>query len=459
MAGIISDILKKQDEFIKSFQPRDIKFRVSQLKKLKQAVKDNEQLIYDALWADLKKSVHESYTSELGLFYNEISLHIKKLRKWAQIKKVYTPLSCFPSTSAIQHIPFGRVLIIGAFNFPFQLNMVPLVGAISAGNTVVLKPSEHSHHTSAAMAKIINNTFNKEYIRVVEGDIETNKELLKQRWDMIFFTGSPRVGKIVMEAASKFLTPVVLELGGKNPVIVDKECNISVSAKRIAWGKFLNAGQSCVAPDYLLIHEDIRDRFLAEFKKHLEKFYTINPERSNDLSRIRSKTAFARLKKLMESGTIYFGGVVNEEDDYISPTILTDVNPDSPVMQDEIFGPILPVLTFSEFDEAIDFINSREKPLSAYLYSSNRKNKNRFLQQTSSGDAAINDSVTYFVNHKLPFGGIGYSGMGGGYHGKHTFEVFSHKRSVYKTTTKIDLPLRYPPYVSWVLKIIKFLLK
>jgi aldehyde dehydrogenase (NAD+) len=322
---------------------------------------------------------------------------------------------------------------------------------------VVIKPSELNLNTSSVLAKIIRKVFNSEHVCVVEGDVEVNKELLKRKWDLIFFTGSPRVGKIVMEAASRHLTPVVLELGGKNPVIVSDDCNISISAKRIVWGKFLNAGQSCVAPDYLLIHEKIRDGFLLEVKKYLEVFYTTNPEKCNDFSRIVNSASVHRLKSLMDSGTVYYGGDVDEKDNYMSPTVLIDVKPDSPIMQEEIFGPILPVITFSDLDEALDFINSREKPLAAYFYSSNKKDQKKFLHQTSSGDAEINDSVMHFVNHKLPFGGIGNSGMGSGYHGRYSFDVFSHKRSVLKTTTFFDLPLRYPPYRKFVLRIIKFL--
>jgi|WetSurMetagenome_2_1015567.scaffolds.fasta_scaffold23369_4 aldehyde dehydrogenase (NAD+) len=455
----IPEILNKQDLFFKTHKTRDVRFRIEQLKKLKQAVKNNEQLLYDALWSDLRKSEHEVYASELGLFYNEIRLHIRSLRKWGKGKRVYTPIICKPSRSYIQPIPYGKVLIIGAFNYPAQLILVPLVGAISAGNTVVVKPSELSPKTAFVLSEILNKTFEEEYLKVIEGSIETSIKLLEQRWDFIFFTGSPRVGKIVMEAASKHLTPVALELGGKNPTIVDEKCNIPVAAKRIAWAKFVNAGQTCIAPDYVYVHEKIYKEFLSELKKHLLCFYSLKPEDCTDFSRIINKNAIVRLKNLLDSGTIYHGGNVNEEDSYISPTILINVSPDSPIMQEEIFGPILPVMTFRELDEVFDYINNHEKPLSAYFYSSDKNNQKRFLRETSSGDAGINDSVIHFVNHNLPFGGIGNSGMGSGYHGKHSFDVFSHNRSVLKSTTLIDLPFRYPPYKKSVLKIIKIFLR
>ncbi|MBN1820943.1 MAG: aldehyde dehydrogenase [Prolixibacteraceae bacterium] len=459
MDTTFSDLLKKQDVFFNSYQTRNIRFRISQLKKLKQSVENNEKLIYNALWSDLRKSEAEAYSSELGLFYNEISLHIRKLKKWSRDKKTFTPLICFPSSGRIQSIPFGRVLIIGAFNFPVQLCLIPLIGAISAGNTAILKPSEQSPETSSAIANIINSTFPDNYIHVIEGDVEVNKKLLKERWDLIFFTGSPRVGKIVMEAASKNLTPVVLELGGKNPALVDENCNLQIAAKRVTWGKFYNVGQSCVAVDYLLIHKNIEKEFLTEVEKNIKFFYTSDPQKSKNYMRIVNDSAVDRITSYLKSGSVYYGGKADENDKYISPTILTDVDPESPLMQDEIFGPVLPVISYSEFDEAISFINKKEKPLVAYLYSSDKKRQKQFLRQVSSGDACINDSVLHFVNHKLPFGGIGNSGMGAGYHGKFTFETFSHKRSVLKTTTLFDLPLRYPPYKKWALKVIRLLLR
>ncbi|NQU86435.1 MAG: aldehyde dehydrogenase [Mariniphaga sp.] len=459
MPESISVILEKQDIFFQTHITRDIRFRINQLKKLKQALIENEQVVYEALWKDLRKSEAEVYSSELGLFYNEVSLHIRKLHIWTKGKRIFTPLICFPSSSRVQNIPFGRVLIIGAFNFPLQLSLIPLVGAISAGNTAILKPSEQSPETSKVLAKIINKTFSEEFVHVIEGDVEVNKKLLHEKWDMIFFTGSPRVGRIVMEAASKNLTPVILELGGKNPALVDENCNLKIAAKRVAWGKFYNVGQSCVAIDYLLIHENIKDKFLEEVKKNINLFFTEDPEKSSNYMRIVNNASVQRIKGYIDSGTVYFGGMINADDKYISPTVLVNVSTDSPVMQDEIFGPVLPVVTYSDFNKAIGLINKKEKPLVSYLYSSDKKKQKQFLGQVSSGDVCINDSVMHFVNHKLPFGGIGNSGMGSGYHGKYTFEAFSHKRSVLKTTTAFDLPLRYPPYKKWALQIIKFLLK
>jgi len=336
--------------------------------------------------------------------------------------------------------------------------LTPLIGAVSAGNVVVLKPSEFTPHTAAAIEKIIKETFNKKHVIVVQGGVEISQDLLAQRWDKIFFTGSSRVGKIVLKAAAQNLTPVILELGGKNPVVVDKDTNLKIAARRIIWGKLLNAGQSCVAPDYLFVHSEVSEKLLLLMKQMIEQFFTEHPNTNSDFPKIVNEIAIGRLTKLLDDTNIYYGGNFDKGDKHFSPTILTGVNMESPIMKEEIFGPILPVLTFENIDEVITFINAGEKPLSVYYFSENKKKQKEFLQKTYSGDAAINEVVLHFTNFSLPFGGVGYSGMGS-YHGKRSFEVFSHERSVIKTTTKFDLPLRYPPYKKWVLKLLRVLFR
>jgi aldehyde dehydrogenase (NAD+) len=406
----------------------------------------------------LGKSEFEAFTNEIGLAQKEISFHIQNLKKWATPKKVSTPLFAFPSSSYIYKQPYGTILIIGPFNFPFMLTIIPLIGAISAGNVAVMKPSENTVATSAVIEKIISESFNPEYVAVIQGGVEITQELLAQRWDKIFFTGSTRVGKIVMQAAAKYLTPVDLELGGKNPVVVDKEANLEVAAKRIIWGKFLNAGQSCVSPDYLFVHEEVKDKLLPLLKNAIEQFYSENPRKSSDFGRIINEVTIERLSDLIKNEIIFIGGKTEKENRYFSPTILTDVTVDSAIMQNEIFGPILPILTFNNLNEVITFINRKEKPLALYYFSENRKKQKDFLNRTFSGDAGINEVVIHFSNFSLPFGGVGYSGMGS-YHGKHSYDTFSHNRSVMKTTTLFDLPLRYAPQKKWVMKLMRVIFK
>lgn len=458
MPDRISEIIHQQSVFFKSHYTLDIQHRLNSLKKLRKSIQAFEPQIIRALYEDLGKSEFEAYSSEVGMVLKELSSHIKNLKKWAKQEKVRTPLIAFPSKSFIQKQPYGKVLVISPFNYPFMLAMIPLIGAVSAGNVVVLKPSEFTKHTSLAVEKIINDTFPEKHVAVIQGGVLESQRLLENRWDKIFFTGSTRVGKIVMEAASKNLTPVTLELGGKNPVVVDKDANLRVAAKRIIWGKLLNSGQTCIAPDYLFVHKDIETEFLNELKQAIEKFVSENAELCSDYPKIINKDAVNRLHRLLKDVTIYYGGQFKIDQHHFSPTILTDVNPDSEVMQDEIFGPILPVMRFSDLAEVIDFMNKKEKPLAAYYFSENRRNQKLFLQQTYSGDSGINEVVMHFTNLSLPFGGVGLSGMGS-YHGKRSFEIFSHQRSVIKTTTKIDLPLRYPPYKNSILKLLRKVLK
>jgi aldehyde dehydrogenase (NAD+) len=454
----ISEIIENQRLFFISNETLSIDFRIRHLKKLKQSISKYDSELLSALKTDLGKSEFEAFTNEIGLAQKEISFHIQNLKKWATPKKVSTPLFAFPSSSYIYKQPYGTILIIGPFNFPFMLTIIPLIGAISAGNVAVMKPSENTVATSAVIEKIISESFNPEYVAVIQGGVEITQELLAQRWDKIFFTGSTRVGKIVMQAAAKYLTPVDLELGGKNPVVVDKEANLEVAAKRIIWGKFLNAGQSCVSPDYLFVHEEVKDKLLPLLKNAIEQFYSENPRKSSDFGRIINEVTIERLSDLIKNEIIFIGGKTEKENRYFSPTILTDVTVDSAIMQNEIFGPILPILTFNNLNEVITFINRKEKPLALYYFSENRKKQKDFLNRTFSGDAGINEVVIHFSNFSLPFGGVGYSGMGS-YHGKHSYDTFSHNRSVMKTTTLFDLPLRYAPQKKWVMKLMRVIFK
>ncbi len=454
----VNAIVNIQQNYFGSYKTLDILFRKKQLKQLKQSIKNHESELIVALNADLGKSEFEAFSTEIGLVQAELTKHIKKLKKWARLRRVSTPIFAFPSSSYIHKQPFGRVLVISPFNYPFMLAMTPLIGAISAGNVVVLKPSEFTPNTAAVIEKIVAATFDEGYVTVIQGGIELSQELLAQRWDKIFFTGSSRVGKIVLQAATKHLTPVILELGGKNPVIVDKDAKLKITAQRIIWGKLINAGQSCVAPDYLFVHTEVKDKLLLLLKEAIEQFFTEHSETNSDFPKIVNEGAIKRLSLLLEGSTIYYGGKFDIQQKHFSPTILTNVSADSPVMKDEIFGPILPVLTFENINEVIRFVNEGEKPLSLYYFSENEKKQKEFLQKTYSGGAGINEVVMHFTNLSLPFGGVGYSGMGS-YHGKRSFDVFSHERSVMKTTTKLDLPLRYAPYKKSVLKLLRFLFR
>lgn len=450
----IDTLLQKQKSFFSSDQTKSIPFRIAQLKKLKKMVLSNQRLIEEALWNDLHKSPEEAYLTEISLVTGEIDYHLKRLKKWARPTRVKTPIHLFPSSSKIIHEPLGTALILAPWNYPFQLLINPLIGSISAGCTSIIKPSPDTPNVARVIEKIIEKTFEDSYIAVVQGGKETNTILFHEAFDIIFFTGSPRVGKVVMEAASKKLTPVVLELGGKSPCIVDADANIKVAAKRIAWGKLINAGQTCIAPDYLFAHQDIKDELLDEIAKNFVEMYGNDVKNSRFYPRIVNNRAVDRLSKLMNEGKIHTGGEIDEKQKYIAPTIIDNVLPEHPIMQEEIFGPILPVLTFSKINQVTDYVNSHEKPLAFYYFGTNNQAKN-VLKKTSSGGACINDTLMHIVNHNLPFGGVGNSGMGK-YHGKESFEVFSNRRSIITTPTWLDLPVRYAPfkYFKWVKKII-----
>ena len=442
MKEYISTTCSKQKQFFRSGATLPLCFRRQMLRKLSDAMHRYEKPLAEALWTDLHKSYEEAYLTELSIVYGEIRNHLRHLSHWARAERKSSPLAIMPATSRIIKEPLGNTLIIAPWNYPVQLLLNPLVGAISAGCTAMLKPSPYVPNVSRVLTEMIRATFPEEYIAIVEGNREVNQMLLAERWDLIFFTGSPSLGKMVMEAAAKHLTPVVLELGGKSPCIIDKSADLEVAAKRVAWGKSLNAGQTCIAPDYLMIHEEVKDQFLKLLVKEWKHLLTKDPQKAKHFVRIVSDKALERLIGYLDNGTIYHGGKYDKATRYLSPTILTDVQENAPVMQEEIFGPIFPVLTFKDLDEVISFVNKREKPLALYYFG---KDDQKILRHTSSGGACVNDVIMHIVNHKVPFGGVGNSGMGS-YHGKDSFLAFSHRRSVISTPTWVDMPFRYMPY-------------
>lgn len=440
-------IFNEQKKFFALGKSKNIDFRIKELKKLKRIIKENEEEILQALKADLGKSNFEAYATEVGIIYDEINLHIKNVRKWARREKRNSSIVYYPSKSYIYKEPYGVTLIIGPFNYPFQLVIAPLIGAISAGNTAIIKPSENTINTAKLLEKIINNNFNNGYIRVVNplGGKEVVSYLLDLPFDYIFFTGSVRVGKIVMEKASKNLIPVTLELGGKSPCIVDYDANINLAARRIVWGKFLNAGQTCVAPDYLFIHKNIKDKFLKTLVKEIKSQFGENIKESPDYPRIVNRVSLERLYSYLNDGEIYFGGEIDKEALYMEPTILNNAKLDSSVMTDEIFGPILPVIEFEDLNEIINIINNREKPLALYYFSESNKKIDYVIERTSSGGVTINDTIIHVANNNIPFGGVGTSGLGK-YHGKDSFNSFSNTKAVVKRGTFVEFNIRFAPY-------------
>ena len=438
----IAEILGEQRSYFHSGATLPVGTRLENLKKLEEAVLRWEKALCDALWTDLHKSYEEAYLTEISILLGEIRTHRRNIRRWTRPERRPTPLKLFPSSSRIISEPLGTALIISPWNYPVQLLLTPLVGAISAGCTAVLKPSPYTPRVSRVMEEMIRETFPEEYIAVVQGHRDVNTALLEQRWDLIFFTGSPALGRVVMSAAAKNLTPVVLELGGKSPCIIDKGADIRVAARRVAWGKSLNAGQTCIAPDYLLLHRDIKDEFLKALEEEFRELLGEDPKKTPHFVRIVSDKAFDRLSGYLSDGKVLFGGETDRSERYFSPTVLDGVSPDSPVMKEEIFGPIFPVETFSNLDEVIEFVSSREKPLALYYFG---KEDNKVLSRTSSGGACINDTIMHIANDRVPFGGVGMSGMGS-YHNKLSFDAFSHRRAVLSTPTWLDLPFRYMPY-------------
>lgn len=448
-------LVEKQRAFFNANTTKEVAFRIEQLKKLKAVLSQNEGLLYEAIYADFKKSEYDTYTTELSLIYQDIHEAIKHVPKWAKRKRVKTNLVNLPARSYIISEPLGVSLVIGAWNYPYQLSFAPAVAAIAAGNTVILKPSEIPFHTSNAMAKLVNENFAPEFFKVVEGGIEETSGLLAQKFDKIFFTGSVPVGKIVYQAAAKNLTPVTLELGGKSPAFVTKECDIDGSAKRLVWSKFLNAGQTCIAPDYVLVDETVKTPFLKAMQAYITKFdYGFD---KNNYVQIINEKNFNRLVDVMDKGKIYYGGQVDIGQRYIQPTILSEVGFEDKVMQDEIFGPILPVISYNRLDEAIFEVKKRPKPLACYIFTNDPTVKNKLLNEISFGGGAVNDSVMHVSNSLLPFGGVGDSGMGN-YHGEAGFKAFSHYKSILEKPFWLEPNLKYPPNTQNKLGWIKRLL-
>lgn len=415
------------------------------LKTLQKSIIAHESEIFDALKKDLNKSPFEAYETEVGITLQELQYVIKHVRSWAKPKRVKTPLLHFKSTSFILSEPYGVVLIMSPWNYPLQLSIAPLIGSIAAGNCTLIKPSAYSPATSAVIAKIVRECFDEGFVAVIEGGREANQALLKEKFDYIFFTGSVEVGKTVMAAAAENLTPVTLELGGKSPCIVDCNTNLEITARRIVWGKCLNAGQTCVAPDYLLVHKDVKNDLLNSMKKYIAEFYGQHPHKSEDLPKIINRKHFDRVKELLNCGKTVVGGQYDEKTLKISPTILDDVSWDEPVMQEEIFGPVLPVLEFDDLSQVIETVNKRPKPLALYLFTTSKQTEKKILENIPFGGGCINDTIVHLATSYMPFGGVGESGMGR-YHGRWSFDTFSHKKSILKKSNLIDIKLRYPPY-------------
>ncbi|CXL61632.1 Aldehyde dehydrogenase [Staphylococcus aureus] len=445
--NIIEQKFYDSKAFFNTQQTKDISFRKEQLKKLSKAIKSYESDILEALYTDLGKNKVEAYATEIGITLKSIKNARKELKNWTKTKNVDTPLYLFPTKSYIKKEPYGTVLIIAPFNYPFQLVFEPLIGAIAAGNTAIIKPSELTPNVARVIKRLINETFDANYIEVIEGGIEETQTLIHLPFDYVFFTGSENVGKIVYQAASENLVPVTLEMGGKSPVIVDETANIKVASERICFGKFTNAGQTCVAPDYILVHESVKDDLITALSKTLREFYGQNIQQSPDYGRIVNLKHYHRLTSLLNSEqmNIVFGGHSDEDERYIEPTLLDHVTSDSAIMQEEIFGPILPILTYQSLDEAIAFIHQRPKPLSLYLFSEDENATQRVINELSFGGGAINYTLMHLANPKLPFGGVGASGMGR-YHGKYSFDTFTHEKSYIFKSTRLESGVHLPPY-------------
>lgn len=454
----LQSYLLEQKQFFQAGKTKKISFRIEQLKKLKQILVDNEQLLIDEVHKDFQKSAFETYVTEIGLVIADINFALKNIESWTKQRSVSTPLVNFPSKNFIITEPYGSVLVISPWNYPILLALQPLVGAIAAGNTAILKPSELTPNTSSILESLISKNFDPEFLKVILGGVEESSALVKMDFDYIFFTGSTKVGKIIMKAAAEKLTPLTLELGGKSPCIVDKTANLEVSAKRIAWGKFVNAGQTCVAPDYLLVDKSIKAEFLDYLDDAINQLYGDDPKQSPDYPRIISDSHFDRLVKLLSDGEIVSGGETDKSSRYIAPTVLNSISLEDTIMEDEIFGPILPVLEYEDVEECIQIINARPRPLALYVFTSNQHLESKVMNTVSFGGGAVNDTIAQLGNHHLSFGGVGASGFGS-YHGKASFDCFSHKKSVMKKPFWPDVPIRYAPYDDLKLGLVKKVLK
>ncbi len=450
----MKEYLTIQKNYFNQDHTRDYTFRKTQLKKLYTAIKLYEDMIKDALYKDLHKSSFEAYATEIGITLKHIKKAQKALKKWMKTEKVKTPFYHVLTKSYIQPEPLGQVLIIGPYNYPFHLVIEPLIGAIAAGNTVIIKPSEYTIHTEAVIKQMIEETFDPEYIRVVTGAKEVTSALINLPFDHIFFTGSTEVGKIVYQAAAKNLVPVTLELGGKSPAIIEKTADLKVAANRIVFGKFMNAGQTCIAPDYIYIDESKKEKFIDYLKKSIETFY---PNMEEDYAKIVNERHFNRLNDLIDKNKVIYGNKQDKKLHQISPTLMDQVTFSDSIMQEEIFGPILPILTFNSIDEAISKLRELEKPLAFYIFTKSQTIESMILEKLSFGSAAINDTITQVANNNLPFGGVGASGIGS-YHGKQSFDTFSHHKTYIKKSTIIDPKIAYPPYKNkekWLKRILK----
>jgi aldehyde dehydrogenase (NAD+) len=459
LANVDIDILmSKQRAFFKSGKTLSVDFRIQQLKKLKQIIVDNETAILDALHADLRKNHTEGFVTEVGFVLAEIDHALKDIRSWVKPKSVGTAMFHAIATSHIYNDPYGIVFIVSPWNYPVNLLLSPLVGAIAAGNCCVLKPSEIADNTAKLMVKLLNKNFDEGFVKAIYGGIEESKALLEQKFDYIFFTGGTGIGKVYYQAAAKNLTPITLELGGKSPCIIGNKFQLEYSSKRITWGKWTNAGQTCVAPDYLLVHKDSKAKLLDKMQKHLKDFYGDDPQKSPDYGRVINARHFKRLTGLLNQGNILVGGQHDESDLYIAPTIIDGISLDDKIMQDEIFGPILPVIEYSNISEVLDIVNNKfEKPLALYIFSEDNKFNEEILEKVSFGGGCVNDTLMHLGNANLPFGGVGASGLGA-YHGAHSFTTFSHQKAVLKKSTLLDLAIRYAPFKN-NLPILKKLMK
>lgn len=449
-------LVAQQRSYFNKQSTKDLAFRLKQLKKLENLLKENELLLFDAIFRDFKKSDFETYVTELALIYQDIREVRKNLRSWARVKKVKTNLLNFPSKSYIIPEPLGVCLIISAWNYPYLLSLSPVVAAMAAGNTIILKPSEISSSASAALAKIINDNFEASYFKVVEGGIPETTDLLEQKFNKIFFTGSTRVGKIIYQSAAKNLTPVTLELGGKSPAFITEGCNLKMTVKRLIWAKFLNAGQTCIAPDYIMVHASLENEFLKLAKNEIEK-QNFSIENQN-YTQIIDVPHLNRLKDLLDDQDVYCGGTIDEKERVIAPTIAHNVSFDHPIMKSEIFGPILPVITFESLEDAIAKVKTLPEPLACYVFSKSKKQKQKILKEITFGAGAVNEAVMQITNTEIPYGGIGNSGIGK-YHGKMGFDTFSNYKGVLDKPTWLELPLKYYPHTKWKLQCIKRVMK
>lgn len=439
-----SELVENQRRYFLSQATKPVSFRIEQLNRLYHSIDNHRDKLFEALWLDLHKCKEEAFMTEYNIVMGEIKEHLRNIRRWVRDEVVSTPIYLKPSKSYVMKEPYGVALIIAPWNYPLNLMFTPLVGAISSGCCAVLKPSPYSKHTSAVMQEIVDECFEPQYVAMVQGHRDVNEQLLEQRFDVIFYTGSPEVGKVVMEAAAKNLTPLTLELGGKNPCVVDTGCNIEFAARRIVWGKTINAGQTCVAPDYLLVNERVKDQLVEKMRECARRFYGDDMRKSKKYCRMINDNAYHRVSSYINEGHVLIGGATDAAERYIEFTVIDNVNPDAEVLKKEIFGPVLPLISFKDISEVADYVNVRPKPL-AFYYFGDDDNAKKMLRLTSSGGACINDTILHVANESLPFGGVNNSGMGK-YHSKDSFLAFSNRKSVLKSSNRIDFKMKYPPY-------------